>query len=328
MNPFQDPGLHGTCLFPQITEGGLEDSRQHGIDLQYVYVNNLSLISDLETQTSFRVTNNVITSQVAHGLIPKFFPSTYSKDIELQVQPPTVDSLEPKYFCPKANDLLSTYGPGSQHPTWKAHLEAARPIFDRLDAISGVSPTNPDFHISFDHYFDNLSSKQCNGHALPCSATNSSNCVSQDLADTVYRLGQWEYSWLYRGSPKSFQTSVAAYGVWFAELAQNIRDAVDGSSTVVYRHNIAHDGSMSRILSILQVDVMVWPGMGSEVVFEIYKDKGSNKFVLRILWGGSVLRSSNLSLGYADMIDLERFLGYIDGLVGRKGSHLLELCRN
>lgn len=103
---------------------------------------------------------------------------------------------------------------------------------------------------------------------------------------------------------------------------------MDGSSTVVYRHNIAHDGSMSRILSILQVDVMVWPGMGSEVVFEIYKDKGSNKFVLRILWGGSVLRSSNLSLGYADMIDLERFLGYIDGLVGRKGSHLLELCRN
>jgi 2-phosphoxylose phosphatase len=40
---------------------------------------------------------------------------------------------------------------------------------------------------------------------------------------------------------------------------------------VVYRHNVAHDGSISRLLSVLQSDVMVWPGMGSEVVFELYK---------------------------------------------------------
>ena len=46
---------------------------------------------------------------------------------------------------------------------------------------------------------------------------------------------------------------------------------MDGKGSVIYRHNVAHDGSISRLLSILQLDIMVWPGMGSEVVFELYK---------------------------------------------------------
>merc|ERR1711964_643445 len=55
----------------------------------------------------------------------------------------------------------------------------------------------------------------------------------------------------------------------------HIRDFISGSSNVIYRHNVAHDGSMSRVLSLLQLDVMVWPGMGSEVVFELYKKEAS-----------------------------------------------------
>jgi len=59
--------------------------------------------------------------------------------------------------------------------------------------------------------------------------------------------------------------------VWIAELATNIRDLISGKSNIIYRHNVAHDGSVSRLLSFLQIDVMVWPGMGSEVVFEVYQ---------------------------------------------------------
>ena len=88
---------------------------------------------------------------------------------------------------------------------------------------------------------------------------------------------------------------------------------------MIYRHNIAHDGSVSRLLSILQVDVMVWVGMGSEVVFEVYSKGGYGaKNYIRILWGGQVLQSSNPTLGKVDMLDLDVFLAYIDGLVGRR----------
>lgn len=113
-------------------------------------------------------------------------------------------------------------------------------------------------------------------------------------------------------------------GVYVAELAQNIRDSMTGTSPVVYRHNVAHDGSISRLLSILQVDVMVWPGMGSELVFEVW-DKGGERFA-RVLWGGSVLRSSNPGLGSMDMLPVEKLLGYFDGLVGVGASKVPGLC--
>jgi acid phosphatase len=147
----------------------------------------------------------------------------------------------------------------------------------------------------------------------------------------VYRLGQYEYSFVHRDSPLSLRAAAASYGVWLAELAQHIRDAISAASPVVYRHNVAHDGSVARLLSLLQVEQMVWVGMGSEVVFEIYAKKGHGRRAaeryLRILWGGQVLRSSNPSLGVVDMLDVEVFLAYVDGLVGRRAGSVLGLCK-
>ena len=99
---------------------------------------------------------------------------------------------------------------------------------------------------------------------------------------------------------------------------------MDGSSGIIYRHNVAHDGSMSRLLSILQIEKMVWPGMGSEVVFELYS-KGGCYFV-RVLWGGQVLKSANPSLGLMDMLPVASLLTYIDGLVGKMAGKVPGLC--
>ena len=144
------------------------------------------------------------------------------------------------------------------------------------------------------------------------------------MADQVFRLGEYEYSYIYRDALQSLQASTASFGVWIAELAQHIRDRISGASPVVYRHNVAHDGSVSRLLSVLQVDEMVWPGMGSEVVFEVFK-KGNERYV-RILWGGKILRSSNPSLGVVDMLPLNTLLAYFDGLVGVGAAKVPGLC--
>jgi acid phosphatase len=147
-------------------------------------------------------------------------------------------------------------------------------LYSTLDNISGVSPTDSGFHASFDHYYDNLSARQCHSKPLPCklvNGVNSTTCVDQSIANEVYRLGNYEYSYIYRDDPRSLAASSTAYGVWIGELTTHIRNFINGTSNVVYRHNVAHDGSISRLLSVLQLDVMVWPGMGSEVVFELYK---------------------------------------------------------
>lgn len=331
INPFAQPGFNGTCQFPQITRQGLDDSWQHGADLYGVYHDLVGFLPDnLNNKVSYRVSNNVITSQVAGMLIQAMYAP--ASNVPLNIQPDGTDSLEPSYPCPAASSLYSTYGVGSTSANWTAHLNATKPLFKALDAVSGVPISSSEWHDWFDHYYDNLSARQCHAKPLPCNISNPDLCVSQELADSVYRLGQYEYSFIYRDSPQSLQASVASYGVFMAELADNIRSAVGGQSLILYRHNIAHDGSLARLLSILQVEQMVWVGMGSEVVFEIYKDgvAADCNFYIRILWGGRALRSSNPSLvtkaGTVDMLHLDVFLAYVDGLVGYRADKVVGLC--
>lgn len=283
------------------------------------------LPDDLNDKVTYRVTNNQITSQVAGMLLDGMYAP--QDDVSLHIQPTGVDSLEPQYSCPAASTRYSSYAVGSKASGWTAHLTAAKPLFDSLDSISGIASNSIDWHKSFDHYYDNLSARQCHAKPLPCNINNTELCVIQEQANTVYRLGQYEYSYIYRDSPQSLQAAIGSYGVWLAELAQNIRDAVSGKSGVIYRHNVAHDGSVSRLLSILQIEQMVWVGMGAEVVFEVYTSKKiEGKKYLRVLWGGQVMTSSNPTLGKIDMLDLDVFLAYIDGLVGKKAQKVVEFC--
>ncbi|KAH8601910.1 histidine phosphatase superfamily [Bisporella sp. PMI_857] len=274
VNPFVPTGFLGSCQFPQITAEGLDDSWQHGKDLYGVYHDLLGFLPENTADTvNFRVTQNVITSQVAGMLISGMLGT--ENDYPLHIQPSGYDSLEPTYSCSVSSSLFNAIKSGAN---WTNHLTAATSLYATLDNISGVPTTDSGFHASFDHYYDNLSARQCHAKPLPCklvNGVNSTTCVTQTIADSVYRMGNYEYSYIYRDDPRSLAASAASLGVWIAELAANIRNFIDGKSSIIYRHNVAHDGTISRLLSILQVDVMVWPGMGSEVVFEIYKKEAT-----------------------------------------------------
>jgi len=342
VNPFLPVGWQGRCKFPQITAGGLDDSWRHGADLYAVYGKLLGFLPGKDgdawrEKVKYRVTNNPITSQVAGMVINGMWGATGS--VPLLVEDDAVDSLEPRYGCPAGSNLYN--GVRSKAP-WRDHLTAAEPVFSALDDLSGVPRNDDGFHISFDHYFDNLSSRQCHGKPLPCklvNGVNSSNCVTQDQADTVYRLGHWEYSQQYRDDPDSLAMATMTIGVWFAELLAHFRQAVAGRSDTIYFHNVAHDGSISRMLAFLQIDTMFWPGLGAEIVFEIWKkkirplsgdgidkDSSSSGYFLRVLYGGSVLTSSSPSLGTIEMIPLETFQEYVVGLVGKDASSIRDLC--
>lgn len=212
---------------------------------------------DWRAKVAYRVTQNVITSQVAGMLINGMWQTTDS--IPLTIQGAGVDSLEPQYSCSVGSDLFDDIK-SSSNAAWQNHLDAAVDLYSMLDNISGVSPDDSGFHASFDHYFDNLSARQCHAKPLPCkleNGANSTTCVDQATADAVYRMGQWEYSQIYRDASDSLAASSTTYGVWIAELSAHLRDVVAEKQGLSYFHNVAHDGSVSRLLSILQVDVMV-----------------------------------------------------------------------
>ena len=66
---------------------------------------------------------------------------------------------------------------------------------------------------------------------------------------------------MYRDAPDSTAYSALHYGAWVRELVNRLENKMDGSSELKYVHNIAHDGSLSSLLGILQIAEMVWPGM-------------------------------------------------------------------
>lgn len=86
LNPFSVSGFNGTCSFPQITNGGLADSWQHGRDLYEVYHDVLHFLPSHfdEESVSFRVTTNQITSQVAGMVTSAMYGA--GKSIPLLVQ--------------------------------------------------------------------------------------------------------------------------------------------------------------------------------------------------------------------------------------------------
>jgi hypothetical protein len=84
--------------------------------------------------------------------------------------------------------------------------------------------------------FDNLQAKQCHQKSLPCSMNQTNLCLSQQDADAIYRLGNWEYAYRWRGSQDALNLSVLRMAPWFRELQANLQASVDGTSRVKYRH--------------------------------------------------------------------------------------------
>jgi acid phosphatase len=79
---------------------------------------------------------------------------------------------------------------------------------------------------------------------------------------------------------------------------------------------------------VLQLEEMVWPGMGAEVVFELWERKpeaGGGLFV-RTLFSGKVLQSASPALGSMNMLPLEKLLAYFDGLVGPRAGLIVDKC--
>lgn len=113
---------------------------------------------------------------------------------------------------------------------------------------------------------------------------------------------------------------------WLRELQGHLASSIDGSSRIKYLHkcvgsvahvltcSFAHDGSIAALLGVLQIHKPVWPGLASEVVFELWKT-GEKHFV-RVLFSGQPLVTST-PLGVLDMIAIEQFNAYLDSVLVR-----------
>lgn len=313
--------LNTSCQLPQITDSGLSNSKRHGQDLFLVYSQLLGFLPQQYDPdlVSFRVSTNPITSQVAGALIKGMFPQL--DHVPVKVQPDAVDTLNSNYPCAGAAKLRNKI---ESEDEWKQHLEPRKALFERLDGISKVDPLDYEWHRWFDHYFDNLSFRKCHGLPYPCT---DSGCISESDAFQVYQAGNWEYDYIYRKSSLSKSYSVSK-SLFLYEVLQNINDKISNADTVVYRHNVAHDNTLASVLGALEISPKLnWPGLGSELVFEVYRNSDSRRFV-RILYGGVSLATSAKDFKAWDMVPLESFTDYIHETFGKDGEKLASICKS
>lgn len=310
-NPFAHAGYNGSCQFPQISEGGLDDAYIHGKDIAATYRDLLHFLPDQIDPHLIQLyaTNNVITSHTLSQVIRGLFPNSEGPHV-INVQQALSDYLEPIYECLASSEMKRAITSQDQ---WKRHLRLSLDLFARLDANSGVLPQSAGWHTSVDHYFDNLSHRTCHNLPLPAGILFSD-------AQSIFQIGHYEYNYLYRVAPQLTLYSGTVYGVYLKKLRQHLRERINNETAVIYRHATAHDGSLAPLLGALQIDGLFWPGMGAEVVFELWK-KDSDHYI-RVLYGGVPLKT-NSEMGTLDLVDVRVFDQYLANI-----TEALKLCQN
>ncbi|KAH7888873.1 phosphoglycerate mutase-like protein [Phlebopus sp. FC_14] len=264
-HPFAAEIWPGTCDAGQLTREGLEDAVRHGRDFWSVYHHKLNFLTRVnQGEIHVRATTEVRTHQVAGAILYGMDPSTRKERWPIRTQPQNIDSLVPNYDCPKADAIRAAY---QSIPAWTDHLVQHQDLQDRLDATLGTSGLT--------------AWNSC--HPLPCNATGA--CISQKDADEVFRLGDWEYNYIWNAAQNASTYTSLTFGVFFTELSRNLHRVKRGKHTHKLKFYVGHDGSMIRLAAGLRIGLgggegtLRWPAMGSEIIIEVWRDRKQAEYV-------------------------------------------------
>jgi hypothetical protein len=263
-DPFT-PGVNGTCQYPQITIGGVEDGYSHGSDLWKVYGQKLGLIPAQPSQrTWFRSSDSPLTQASAGAVLRGVWPH-YGGALPLHQMVASVDTVNEGYSCGAISSTLSQLESTAE---WQQHLNVTAPLRSQLGSMLGA--TDSAWQTTFDHFSDNFQARLCNGYELPCSVSNPSECVTEEMADEVFRAGDWEWNYYWRTNPYAKKYIQVVEGEFIGEVVAGLQAVQQGRSTIDYAHIFIHDGDIGPVLGALGIDMLRWPAMAANIAFEVW----------------------------------------------------------
>lgn len=289
------------CQYSQIIDDELIDSRQHDTDIKKIYQKMLHfLLKKFDRNIiTYRIINNIITSQVAFQIIVKMWSKHTNFDHDLLIQQSNMNSLKSTYACNVVKKLYDSYDFDNSFNNWITHLSQFASLKKRFDKLFDVKSSASDWSNSWNHYFDNLSTRFCHQKKLSCNIENSSDCVIMKTTKKIFKLNEYEYNFIYRDFEKSLRINIINYEIWVSELVHNLRIRIAEFEVVIeisakfanvrYKHNFAHDDFVARLLSILQIDQIIWFNMSVEVIFEFFSENSNMNdearcYYLKVFW--------------------------------------------
>ncbi|KAL5354971.1 histidine phosphatase superfamily [Aspergillus floccosus] len=302
-NPFLTSYVNGTCQYPQLTLGGLLDGYQHGRDLWTVYGDKLGLFPATPDEENrkvwFRSSSSAITQDTASGVLRGIWPD-HQASIPLHQQAAGIDTVNKGFPCPAQDTILSAI---QSTPEWNEHLavteQLRNQLVDMFDAGDDASWTS-----TFDHFCDNFQARLCNGYELPCRVGDDATCVTREQADEVFRAGDWEWNYWWRHNANATRYIQLVEGMFIGEIVRKLEAVERGTSSVVYSHNFVHDGDVGPLLGALGIRALRWPGMASNIAFEVW-ETSTSEFYARVLYSGHPVNTVH---GVLDWIPLSALM--------------------
>ncbi|KAF8504883.1 phosphoglycerate mutase-like protein [Russula emetica] len=274
-HPFAPRFWAGSCEEGQLTAGGFSNSELHGKDLWELYHSHLGFLRSVNPdEINVRTTYVDRTKNVASGVLAGMDPSTAGRPWPVHAQPHLIDSLGPSYKCPRADYLA---GEGLAAPVWQEVWKNNSALHERIDSVLGTTS------YVFSFYQDIVTARVCNDHPLPCNAAG--DCISEEDAAQIFELANLEANYLWNAAEYATEYNQLTFGVMFSELADALQKPTHRLALYV-----AHDTSIVRIAAGLGIVPLRWPRLGSEFVFEIWRDKNGDQFV-RVFYDGELISS-------------------------------------
>ncbi|KAJ5085211.1 Histidine phosphatase superfamily clade-2 [Penicillium argentinense] len=298
-NPF-NTGVNGTCQFPQITIGGVEDGYQHGKDLWSVYSEKLGLLPKQPNERVwFRSSDSALTQDSAGAVLRGVWPE-FKGALPLHQMVTSVDTVNEGYSCDAVSATLSQLQSTDE---WNEHITVTKELRKKLGSMFGA--TSSSWQETFDHFSDNFQARLCNGYRLPCSVSNSSECATHQMAEEVFRAGDWEWNYYWRTNPYVAKYIQVVEGLFIGELIARLKAVQEGKSSLDYSHIFIHDGDLGPILGSLGINALRWPGMASNIAFEVWKtDAKEESLYARVLYSGHPLQTIHGSLDWVPLSQL------------------------
>lgn len=245
---------------------GLLDGYEHGRDLWAIYGEKLHLFPSSPDQDNvwFRSSSSDLTQGTASGVLRGIWPN-YQGSLPLHQQASSIDTVDKGFPCPERSKILSDIQSTDE---WNEHLAVTQTLRNRLTAMFNANTS--DWMSTMDHFADNFQARLCNGYELPCGRFNQSDCVTHGEAYEVFRAGDWEwnYRWRRNGNAKRYIQLVE--GLFIGEVLRRLEAVGRGESPLVYSHNFIHDGDIGPVLGALGIKALRWPGMASNIAFEVW----------------------------------------------------------
>ncbi|PYI09126.1 histidine acid phosphatase [Aspergillus sclerotiicarbonarius CBS 121057] len=319
-NPFLATYVNGSCQYPQLTIGGFLDGYQHGRDLRAVYGDQLQLIPSSPDEDNgkkiwLRSSTSALTQGSAGGVLRGIWPD-YSAPLPLHQQASGVDTVDQGFSCSAQSEVLSAIESTAE---WNEHLTVTKALRSQLATMFDADTSS--WTSTFDHFADNFQARLCNGYELPCRVQNELQCATRDQAEEVFRAGDWEWNYWWRHNANATRYIQLVEGLFIGEIVRHLEAVQQGTSELVYSHNFVHDGDLGPILGALGIKALRWPGMGSNIAFEIWQTSNSELYA-RVLYSG---RAIETIYGTLDWIPLSSLISILKPYIP---DDIIAMCRS